>query len=53
MAPESDMSADLILDASKRIADHLLDVQRRVNGQMDSTQASLLSDVRHRQGIPA
>src|SRR3954470_1012003 len=53
MAPESDMSADLILDASKRIADHLLDVQRRVNGQMDSTQASLLSDVRRQFGDPS
>src|SRR3954471_21960614 len=53
MAPESDMSADLILDASKRIADHLLDVQRRVNGQMDSTQASLLSDVRRQLGFPS
>src|SRR3954453_1737098 len=53
MAPESDMSADLILDASKRIADHLLDVQRRVNGQMDSTQASLLSDVRRQLGYPS
>src|SRR3954462_7660461 len=53
MAPESDMSADLILDASKRIADHLLDVQRQVNGQMDSTQASLLSDVRRQLGYPS
>src|SRR3954469_1665959 len=53
MAPESDMSADLILDASKRIADHLLDVQRRVNGQMDSTQANLLSDVRRQLGYPS
>jgi 3-deoxy-7-phosphoheptulonate synthase len=53
MAPESDMSADLILDASQRIADHLLDVQRRVNGQMDSTQASLLSDVRRQLGYPS
>src|SRR4051794_189537 len=53
MAPESDMSADLILDASKRIADHLLDVQRRVNGQMDSTQARLLSDVRRQLGYPS
>src|SRR3954467_10414255 len=47
------MSADLILDASNRIADHLLDVQRQVNGQMDSTQASLLSDVRRELGYPS
>src|SRR3954452_13267039 len=53
MAPESDMSADLILDASNRIADHLLDVQRQVNGQMDSTQARLLSDVRRELGYPS
>src|SRR4051795_8989845 len=53
MAPESDMSADLILDTSNRIADHLLDVQRQVNGQMDSTQASLLSDVRRELGYPS
>jgi 3-deoxy-7-phosphoheptulonate synthase len=44
------MSAETILDVSQRIADHLLDVQRRVNAQMDATHAALLPDVRRRLG---
>src|SRR3954452_7746475 len=50
MTQEVTMPADRILDASERIADHLLDVQRRVNAQMDAMQAELLPDVRRRLG---
>ena len=34
MAEDEDMAADRILDDAKRIAEHLLDVQRHVNEQM-------------------
>ena len=47
------MSTDRILDASRRIADHLLDVQSRVNAQIDATQSELLPEVRRRLGYPA
>ena len=46
------MTADRMLDAAKRIADHLLDVQRRVNSQMDATQSELLPEVRRQLGLP-
>ena len=41
---------DRLLDVSARIADHLLDVQRRVNAQIDATQSELLPDVRRQLG---
>ncbi|SDY00135.1 3-deoxy-D-arabinoheptulosonate-7-phosphate synthase [Modestobacter sp. DSM 44400] len=50
MAQLEDMSADRILGVSRRIADHLLDVQRRVNRQMDATQSELLPEVRRQLG---
>ena len=46
------MTADRMLDAAKRIADHLLDVQQRVNSQMDATQSELLPAVRRQLGLP-
>jgi 3-deoxy-7-phosphoheptulonate synthase len=39
-----------VLDLSRRIAQHLLDVQGRVNRLIDSTQAELLPDVRRQLG---
>jgi 3-deoxy-7-phosphoheptulonate synthase len=50
MAEDEDMPADL-LDDAKRIADHLLDVQRHVNEQMDATQSALLPGVRQQLGL--
>jgi 3-deoxy-7-phosphoheptulonate synthase len=48
-----DIPAGQILDASRRIADLLLDVQRRVNQQIDATQSELLPDVRRQLGDEA
>jgi 3-deoxy-7-phosphoheptulonate synthase len=39
-----------MLEMSRRIAEHLLDVQGRVNRLIDSTQAELLPDVRRQLG---
>lgn len=50
MAHHDDPPADQVLEAAQRIADHLLEVQRRVNEQMDAMQAELLPDVRHTLG---
>ena len=50
MPHEVDVSADRILEAAERIADHLLDVQRRVNAQVDATQSELLPEVRRQLG---
>ena len=50
MAPLEDMSADRMLDVSRRIADHLLDVQSRVNRQIDAMQADLLPGVQRQLG---
>jgi 3-deoxy-7-phosphoheptulonate synthase len=50
MAQLEDMSADRVLDLSRRIADHLLDVQRRVNAQVDAMQSELLPVVRRQLG---
>jgi 3-deoxy-7-phosphoheptulonate synthase len=46
------LPSDRILDLAKRIADHLLDVQDRVNAQIDATQSELLPDVRRQLGYP-
>jgi 3-deoxy-7-phosphoheptulonate synthase len=46
------LPSDRILDLAKRIADHLLDVQGRVNAQIDATQSELLPDVRRQLGYP-
>jgi 3-deoxy-7-phosphoheptulonate synthase len=51
MAEDEDMSADRVLDDARRIADHLLDVQRRVNEQIDATQSELLPGVRRQLGF--
>jgi 3-deoxy-7-phosphoheptulonate synthase len=51
MAQQDQASADGILDASRRIADALLDVQRRVNRQIDATQSELLPEVRRQLGF--
>jgi 3-deoxy-7-phosphoheptulonate synthase len=51
MAEDEDMPADRILDDAKRIAEHLLDVQRHVNEQMDATQSELLPGVRQQLGL--
>jgi 3-deoxy-7-phosphoheptulonate synthase len=45
-----DISASQILDASSRIADLLLEVQRRVNERIDATQSQLLPEVRRQLG---
>src|SRR3954470_3061156 len=42
---------DQILDVATRIADHLLDVQTRVNGQIDAALAELLPEVHQLLGI--
>jgi 3-deoxy-7-phosphoheptulonate synthase len=52
MPQHEDLPADRILDAAKRIADSLLDVQRRVNDQMDATHSALLPEVRQQLGYP-
>jgi 3-deoxy-7-phosphoheptulonate synthase len=44
-------AAEQILDAATRIADHLLDVQTRVNAQIDAALADLLPDVQQRLGV--
>ena len=49
-AQRDDVSADRILAVAQRIADHLLDVQRRVNEQIDATQSQLLPEVRRQLG---
>jgi 3-deoxy-7-phosphoheptulonate synthase len=45
------LPADQVLDVATRIADHLLEVQTRVNGQIDATLAELLPDVQRRLGV--
>jgi 3-deoxy-7-phosphoheptulonate synthase len=50
MAQPDDTSADRVLAESRRIADHLLDVQRRVNAQIDAMQSELLPQVRRALG---
>jgi 3-deoxy-7-phosphoheptulonate synthase len=49
-AQHEDVPADWILDRAQRIADLLLDVQRRVNEQIDATQSQLLPEVRQQLG---
>ncbi|HLM06654.1 MAG TPA: 3-deoxy-7-phosphoheptulonate synthase [Blastococcus sp.] len=51
-AQHDDVSADRILEWAQRIADRLLDVQRRVNEQIDATQSRLLPEVRQQLGHP-
>ena len=43
-------SGDRVLEVSRRIADGLLDVQRRVNAQVDAMQSELLPAVRRQLG---
>jgi 3-deoxy-7-phosphoheptulonate synthase len=50
MALLEDVAADRILDVSRRIADHLLEVQSRVNQQIDAMQAELLPGVQQQLG---
>jgi 3-deoxy-7-phosphoheptulonate synthase len=50
MALHDDMRTEAVLDLSRRIAEHLLDVQGRVNRLIDSTQAELLPEVRRQLG---
>jgi 3-deoxy-7-phosphoheptulonate synthase len=45
------VATDQILDAASRVADLLLDVQTRVNGQIDAALAALLPGVRQTLGI--
>jgi 3-deoxy-7-phosphoheptulonate synthase len=45
------LPADQVLDVATRIADHLLEVQTRVNGQIDATLAELLPEVQRRLGV--
>ena len=45
------MAADRILDGAARVADQLLDVQTRVNAQIDAALAELLPDVTGRLGV--
>jgi len=48
---EATIPADRILEAATRIADALLEVQARVNGQIDAALADLLPGVRQRLGV--
>ena len=50
MASPEDVPADRILEVSSRIADLLLEIQERVNRQIDATQADLLPGVRRELG---
>ena len=50
MEQHGDRAADRTLELAKRIADHLLEVQGRVNAQMDASQAELLPEVRRLLG---
>jgi 3-deoxy-7-phosphoheptulonate synthase len=43
--------AEQILDVATRIADSLLEVQARVNGQIDAALAELIPDVQRRLGV--
>jgi 3-deoxy-7-phosphoheptulonate synthase len=52
MPQHEDLPADRMLEVAKRIADHLLDVQGRVNAQMDAMQSELLPEVRRQLGYP-
>ena len=47
----SPIAADRVLDEATRIADHLLEVQTRVNAQLDQTLAALLPVVQERLGV--
>ncbi|WP_369133983.1 3-deoxy-7-phosphoheptulonate synthase [Modestobacter sp. I12A-02662] len=51
MAQHEDIPADRVLEVAAGIADHLLDVQRQVNRQIDATQADLLPGVQQRLGL--
>ncbi|MEX5717129.1 3-deoxy-7-phosphoheptulonate synthase [Geodermatophilus maliterrae] len=51
MIEEAPIPVDQILDEATRIADHLLDVQTRVNGQIDAALAELLPAVQQRLGV--
>jgi 3-deoxy-7-phosphoheptulonate synthase len=48
---ELPIPADQILAEATRIAEQLLEVQTRVNGQIDAALADLLPDVRRRLGV--
>jgi 3-deoxy-7-phosphoheptulonate synthase len=48
---EAPLPADQLLPAATRVADHLLEVQTRVNAQIDATLAELLPDVQQRLGV--
>jgi 3-deoxy-7-phosphoheptulonate synthase len=50
MPTPEDVPADRILEVSARIADLLLEIQERVNRQIDATQAGLLPGVRRELG---
>jgi 3-deoxy-7-phosphoheptulonate synthase len=52
MPQQVDIPADRILEVATRIADRLLDVQRRVNTQIDATQSEMLPEVRRQLGHP-
>jgi 3-deoxy-7-phosphoheptulonate synthase len=52
MAHHDDLPAERVLEVSQRIADSLLDVQRRVNELIDATQSELLPGVRRQLGHP-
>ncbi len=45
------IAADQLLPTAARIADALLEVQRRVNGQVDALHAELLPDVQQAMGV--
>jgi 3-deoxy-7-phosphoheptulonate synthase len=48
---ELPIPADRILDVATRVAEHLIDVQTRVNGQIDATLAALLPGVQDALGV--
>lgn len=51
MTQQETLPTDQVLASAERIADRLLDVQRRVNAQMDAMQAELLPEVRRQLGL--
>jgi 3-deoxy-7-phosphoheptulonate synthase len=50
MAQHEDVPAERVLDVASQIADRLLDLQSRINRQIDATQSELLPDVARQLG---
>jgi 3-deoxy-7-phosphoheptulonate synthase len=50
MDPHAEAPADRLLEVAQRIADHLLELQERVNRQMDATQSQELPELSRQLG---